>query len=78
MSQPTEGPQPQRTWTETLDWLASQPQQNFENLGRLAALEKEQFDRLIKQAQKVPFKGWRRNSSIASSSRPRRCRSRTR
>ena len=56
MSQPTEGPQPQRTWTETLDWLASQPQQNFENLGRLAALEKEQFDRLIKQAQKVPFK----------------------
>ncbi|MET9271045.1 hypothetical protein [Kribbella sp. NPDC003557] len=56
MSQPTEGPQPQRTWTETLDWLANQPQQNFENLGRLAALEKEQFDRLIKQAQKVPFK----------------------
>lgn len=56
MSQPTEGPQPQRTWTETLDWLANQPQQNLENLGALAALQKNEFDRLIKQAQKVPLK----------------------
>jgi hypothetical protein len=55
MSQPTEG-QPQRTWTETLDWLANQPQQNLENLGALAALQKNEFDRLIKQAQKVPLK----------------------
>ncbi|MGW7683680.1 hypothetical protein ACWGID_23285 [Kribbella sp. NPDC054772] len=56
MSQPTEGPQPQRTWTETLNWLSEQPKGSLENLGALAALQKNELDRLIQQAQKVPLK----------------------
>ncbi|WP_410785223.1 hypothetical protein [Kribbella sp. C-35] len=56
MSQPTEGPQPQRTWTETLDWLASQPQQTLDTVSALGQLKQNELDRLIQQAQKVPLK----------------------
>jgi hypothetical protein len=55
MSQPTEGSR-QPNWADALDRMGSLSPQQWENLAAIAQLQKEQVDRLIKQAQKVPLK----------------------
>lgn len=55
MSQPTES-QGMPDWAAAMDRMGSLSPQQWENLAAIAQLQKEQVDRLIKSAQKVPLK----------------------
>ncbi|MGW6201279.1 hypothetical protein ACWF0M_34390 [Kribbella sp. NPDC055110] len=55
MSQPTESPA-RGNWAESLDRLGELSPQGWENLATIAQLQQTDFDRLIRNAQKVPLK----------------------